>query len=104
VEIVLLDEFIVPEESRVEFLEQAQHAQRVVRTIPGYVEGHIYERKNGESPYNFLTAAVWESEDAVENARRIVAREYEKQGFNPAEILQGLRIDRRRSIYQRTPY
>ena len=101
---VLIDTFIVPEESRDKFLELAAKAQRFIRTLPGFVEGFIYERKDGESRYNFLTTAVWESEEAFENAKKTVASEYQKQGVNPQEAASQLGVERVRSTYERSPY
>jgi heme-degrading monooxygenase HmoA len=101
---VLIDKFIVPEESKAEFIEAAHRAQRFIRTLPGYVEGFFYEKKDGESRYNFLTTAVWENEPAFENAKKAVAIEYEKQGFDPQETRKRLKIESVRSIYERSSY
>jgi len=72
---VLIDTFIVPEESKAEFLEGAHKSQSFIRTLPGFVEGFLYEKKDGENRYNFLTTAVWENEEAFENAKKAVAIE-----------------------------
>ena len=103
-ETILIDEFIVPEESKAEFLEGARKIQSFIRTLPGFVEGFIYEKKDGESRHNFLTTAVWENEEAFEDAKRAVAVEFQKQGFNPQETRQRLKIDGVRSTYERSPY
>jgi peptide methionine sulfoxide reductase MsrB len=66
---VLIDTFIVPEESKAEFLEGARKVERFIGTLPGFVEGFLYEKKDGESRCNFLTTAVWESEEAFEIAK-----------------------------------
>jgi len=101
---VLIDTFIVPEESTAAFLEAVRKSQSFIRTLPGFVEGFLYEKKDGESRYNFLTTAVWENEEAFENAKRAVAIEYQKQGFNPQETRRKLKIESERSIYERSPY
>jgi len=75
---VLLDTFIVPEESKAEFLEGAHKSQSFIRTLPGFVEGFLYEKKDGENRYNFLTTAVWENEEAFENAKKAVANRRSK--------------------------
>ena len=69
-EIILIDEFIVPEESKAAFLEGTRKIQSFIRTLPGFVEGFLHEKKDGESRHNFLTTAVWENEEAFENAKR----------------------------------
>ena len=101
---VLIDKFIVPEESKAEFREGAHRVQRFIRTLPGFVEGFFYERMDGESRYNFLTTAVWENEQAFENARMAVVIEHEKQGYDPQETRKRLKIESVRSIYERAPY
>jgi len=101
---VLVDTFIVPEESKVKFVELANEAQQFIRTLPGFVEGYIYERNNGESQYNFMTTAVWESEAAFENATKRVAAEFQRRGFNPQENAKRLGVQRVRSTYGRAPY
>ena len=103
-ETILIDEFIVPEESKAEFLERAPTVQSLLRTLPGFVEGFLYEKKDGESRHNFLTTAVWENEEALENARTTVAAEFQKQGYNPQETRQRLKVEGARSTYQRFPY
>ena len=103
-EIILIDEFIVPEESKAEFMERTRKIQSFIKTLPGFVEGFLYEKKDGESRHNFLTTAVWENEEAFENAKRAVATEHQKQGFNPQETRQRLKIENVRSTYARSPY
>ena len=61
-------EIIVPEESKAAFLERTQKVQSFIRTLPGFVDGFLYQKKDGESRHNFLTTAVWENEAAFENA------------------------------------
>src|SRR5258708_1102399 len=92
-ETILIDEFIVPEKSKAEFLEGARKVQSFIRTLPGFVEGFLYEKKDGESRQNFLKTAVWENEEFFENAKKAVAIEHQKQGFNPQETRQRLMIE-----------
>jgi len=103
-ETILIDEFIVPEESKAAFMEGTRKVQSFIRTLPGFVEGFLYEKKDGENSHNFLTTAVWENEEAFENAKKAVAVEFQRQGFNPQETRQKLKIDGVRSTYERSPY
>jgi heme-degrading monooxygenase HmoA len=57
---VLIDLFVVPEESRSEFLKAAHSAQNFIKTLPGFVEGFLYEKQDGGSRYNVATTAVWQ--------------------------------------------
>jgi hypothetical protein len=43
VEVVLIDKFIVPKESKVPFLEEVRKGAAFLRTLPGFVEGFVYE-------------------------------------------------------------
>jgi len=100
----LIDACIVPEASKAAFLEGARKIQTFIRTLPGFVEGFVYEKADGDSRYNVLTVAVWGTDEAYENARTAVAAELKRQGLNPQQTLQNLNIERTRSTYHRTPY
>lgn len=100
----LIDKFIVPEESRAEFVERARKVQVFIRTLPGFVEGFLYENTDGQSRYNYVTTAVWENETAFENAKRVVAAEFQRLGLNPQETRKRLKIESERGVYNRSPY
>lgn len=103
-EIVLIDTFTVPEESKQTFRESAAKAQRFIRTLPGYIEGFFYEQKDGESAYNFMTSAVWKNEEAFEAAKKAVLSEYQRIGYDPAVTRKKLGIEQTRSTYSRESY
>lgn len=103
-ETVLIDTFVVPEESRAAFLDRAHTVQRFMKPLPGFVEGFIYEQRAGTSQHNVLTIAVWEDEQAFENAKQAVASENQRQGINPQEVTKQLGIEFTRAVYARTPY
>jgi hypothetical protein len=44
---VLIDLFVAPEESRSEFLRAARSAQNFIKTLPGFVEGFLYNGRLG---------------------------------------------------------
>ncbi len=103
-EIVLIDTFIVPEESKAKFLEAYERTAKILKTLPGFVEGYIYEKRDGDSKYNFLTTAVWKDDEAFKNAKQAISAEYQKLGINPKEIVEKLNIKQIRSIYERSAY
>jgi len=78
--------------------------QRFMKPLPGFVEGFIYEQRAGTSQHNVLTIAVWEDEQAFENAKQAVASENQRQGINPQEVTKQLGIEFTRAVYARTPY
>ena len=43
-EIVLIDTFVVPDESKAEFLETSRAIQDVLKRLPGFVEGFLQSR------------------------------------------------------------
>jgi heme-degrading monooxygenase HmoA len=103
-EVVLIDKFIVPEESKVGFLEAVRNSATFLRTLPGFVEGYVYEKTDGESRHNVVTTAVWRDEKAFQNAKKSAAEEFKKIGFNPPEIMKNLRVEIERSMYRRSSY
>jgi heme-degrading monooxygenase HmoA len=104
VEIVLIDKFVVPEESKARFLEQVRRSAAFLRTLPGFVEGFVHEKKDGVSRNNVVTTAVWKDDAAFEGAKASAAQEFKKIGFNPAEIMKNLNVEMERAVYRRSPY
>lgn len=103
-EIVLIDEFFVPKESRTEFLEAARRSEKFISTPPRFVEGFLYEKEEGTIRYNILTTAVWKDKESFEAAKERVAAEYQKQGFSPQETMTKLKVEMIRSTYTRRPF
>ncbi len=101
---VLIDMFIVPVESKAAFLEAARRSATFLKTLPGFVEGFVHEKTDGDGPYNIVTTAVWENEDAFANARRAAAEEFQRRGFNPQETMRTLRVEITRAVYERSSY
>jgi heme-degrading monooxygenase HmoA len=103
-ETVLIDKFIVPAEVKAKFLEEVHRSAALLRTLPGFVEGYVYEQTDGESRYNIMTSAVWKDDEAFQNARKNTAVAFRKIGFNPAEIMKNLKVEIERGVYRRSSY
>lgn len=103
-EVVLIDTFVVPEESKARFLEEVHKSAAFLRTLPGFVEGFVYEKTDGESRHNIVTTAVWKNEEAFQNAKRNAAEGFKKIGFNPQEIMKQLKVEIMRGVFRRSPY
>ncbi len=103
-EVVVIDSLVVPDESKEVFLQRVQQSAELLKKLPGFVEGYVYEKKSGESDVNIVTTAVWKDEEAFENAKKAMVTEFCKQGTNPAEIMKSLRVQVSRSLYSRSPY
>lgn len=103
-EIILIDQFVVPESAVREFLEKVHFSANIVKTRPGFVEGYVYQRAADDGRMNIITTAVWASESAMQEARKSIAAEFATIGFNPPEIMQRLGVQMQRGTYQRSPY
>lgn len=103
-EVVLLDKFMVPEESKAAFLAEVRKSSAFLRTLPGFVEGFVYESTDGASRHNVVTTAVWKNDEAFQNAKKSAAEEFERIGFNPPEIMRKLKVEIERGIYRRSAY
>jgi len=103
-QIALVDTFVVPESSREEFLKNVRFSAEHIRTIPGFVEGNVFERVGGEGRFSVVTTAVWKDRAAFEAARQAVGAMFQRIGFNPPEVMQKLGVQLDRSVYERTSY
>lgn len=101
---ILIDTFVVPEESKSIFLDQSRQVQAFLRTLPGFVEGFLHEKVEGNGRINVVTTAVWESEAEYENAKKAAAEQFQKTGFNPQEVMKQLKIEVERAVYRRSRY
>jgi heme-degrading monooxygenase HmoA len=104
VEVILIDKFIVAEESKTAFLAEVRKSSAFLRTLSGFVEGFVYESTDGGSRHNIVTTAVWKDEDAFQNAKKKAAEEFRRIGFNPREIMRKLKVEIERGVYRRSPY
>ena len=103
-EAVLIDQFVVPETALDEFLRHVHRSASIVRTRPGFVEGHVFRRASGDGRVNVVTSAVWENSAAMEEAKKSIAAEFAKIDFNPPEIMKRLGVMIERGVYQRASY
>jgi len=102
--IALVDSFIVPEANRDAFLQRVHQSAEILKSLPGFLEGHIYVKKAGDSELNVVTTALWKDEEAFKNAGVVMAGEYRKQGKAPTEIMKELGVRVSRGVYSRTAY
>jgi len=103
-EIVLIDTFVVPDESRAGLLETSRAIQNLLKTLPGFVEGFVYEKTAGDGRYSVVTTAVWKDNDAFENAKKAVPGRLQALGINPQEKMRALNVQVERGVYTRSPY
>ncbi|WAC15289.1 antibiotic biosynthesis monooxygenase family protein [Dyadobacter pollutisoli] len=96
-----IDKFNVPQNGKQEFLERVKINRNLIKTLPGFIEDTAYERADQQGNLVYITIAVWESEEAIKNAKEIVQAEYKKQGFNMAEMFMRLNITMDRGVYKK---
>lgn len=87
-----VDKFIVPENSRDEFLSRIVDTHKILRVQPGFIQDSILEQTDGPGRYNIVTVAEWESQEAIDYAKKIVQVEHAKSGFSPQETMERLGV------------
>jgi heme-degrading monooxygenase HmoA len=102
--VVLIDKFIVPEESKVRFLEQVHSSAAFLRTLPGFVEGFVYEKTDGESRHNVVTTAVWRDQEAFRERQEKCSRGTQEDRLQSPEIMKSLNVEIERGVYRRSSY
>jgi len=98
---VLIDRFIVPSGAVTEFLNRMKINRQFIRQLPGFVEDNAYRQTGGDNEYNFVTVAVWENAEAINNARQAVAAEYKREGFDMPGMIARLHIKMERAMYEK---
>ena len=103
-QVVLIDTFTVPDASKSALIEKAKEIASFLRTLPGFVEGYVYEKTDGDSDHSVVTTAVWQDQAAFENAKKSAAEEFQRVGFNPQETMRKLNVTVQRATYRRALY
>jgi len=97
---IFIDKFIVPAQSKQEFLERVTINRNFIRNLNGFVKDEAYERIDEHGNFIFMTIAVWENETVLKKAKEAVQAEYKKEGFNIVEMFTRLKITMDRNIYK----
>lgn len=87
-----IDSFFVPDAARAEFEAVMQRNITFIKTQPGFRWHLAFEKASGNSTFNVVTIAVWESRAAIDNAVAEVRAFYASIGFNPHEFTTRLGI------------
>ena len=97
---IFIDQFIIPENAKLEFTERMNFNRDFIKKLPGFIEDAAYKRQDGNGNIICMTIATWESEEALSEAKAAVQTEYQRIGFNPQELLTRLNITMDRGVYQ----
>ena len=74
--------------------------RNIIRQQPGFVSDSVYERTDEKGDFYYVTIAVWENEEAIQNAKKTVQAEYEREGFDMPGMLKRLHISIERGTYK----
>lgn len=97
---IFIDKFIVPAQSKQEFLERVTINRNFIRNLIGFIKDEAYERIDEHGNFIFMTIAVWENETVLKKAKEAVQSEYKKEGFDITEMFIRLKITMDRNIYK----
>ncbi|TGM11237.1 antibiotic biosynthesis monooxygenase [Leptospira selangorensis] len=96
---VLIDTFIVPKKSKLEFFNRVKVNRNFIKNLPGFVQDSSYIREKSSNEIQFVTVAIWEDEEAISNAKKEVQASYQKEGFDMPGMLERLGISIERGIF-----
>jgi len=97
---IFIDKFIIPQNAKQEFTERMNFNRDFIKNLPGFLGDTAYEREDENGNTICITVANWENEEALNQAKTAVQAEYQRIGFNPAELLSRLNITMERDTYQ----
>lgn len=97
---IFIDRFIVPVPSKEEFFQRVKINREFIKTLPGFIQDFAYIRAEEERIF-FVTVAVWKDQESIENAKKSVFSEYEKQGFDMPGMLERLGISIERGVFEK---
>lgn len=98
----LIDRFSLGYPAKEEFFQRVRVNRNLISTIPGFIGDFAYIRYEANR-IHFVTVATWKNEEAIQNAKKRVFAEYEKEGFDMPGFLSRLGITIEREIYEEMP-
>ncbi|MET0355801.1 MAG: antibiotic biosynthesis monooxygenase [Cellvibrio sp.] len=87
-----LDKFIVPHNSRQEFLAKVNEIHTVLRSQAGFVQDFLLEQPLNDEAFNLVTLIEWEDASYIDAARSAVMTLHKNSGFNPQDAMARLGI------------
>lgn len=97
---IFIDKFVIPQNGKQEFIQRMNFNRDFIKNLPGFLGDAAYERLDENGNIICITVANWESEEALNQAKVMVQAEYQRIGFNPAELLSRLNITMERAVFQ----
>ena len=87
--------------SYVAFKEKLDYNRAFIKKIEGFIEDNVIVKKNDSTTIYLTTIAVWQNQESLDNAKKMVQDEYKRIGFNPKEFNKNLNIEMTHGIYSR---
>lgn len=103
-EIAVVDHFTATKESLPVLLEKSSAIQSILSAVPGFIEGHVYQREEASADPDLFTIAVWRDRECIEKAKNEVAAFLAQNNINMQEMLSSLGVSMTRSIFTREPF
>jgi quinol monooxygenase YgiN len=98
---IFIDRFIVPQSAKAEFLERMAVNRNFIKELPGFTGDEVYEHRDDDGSFRYITIAVWTSKEALDRAKTLVQTEYQREGFDLRAMLERLEIRMERELYHR---
>jgi len=99
-----VDKFIVPAESRFEFISRVEMTHNMLKTLPGFVQELILDQASGPGEFNFVTIVEWESAASIDYAKSEIVAMQQQAGFNSQELFHRLGIKADLANYQKIEF
>jgi hypothetical protein len=96
---IFIDKFIIPANAGTEFTDRLNYNRNFIKKLEGLIEDSIYQRTDEIGNTVLITIAIWQNAEVLGRAKAAVQAEYQRIGFNPAELLTKLNITMERDIY-----
>ncbi len=98
--VYFVDEFVIPKKSYKTFKEKLDYNRNFIKNIEGFINDEVLLQNNElGSIVNLTTIAVWESQEKLDNAKKLVQDKYDKIGFDPEEFNKEYNIEMERGIF-----
>ena len=94
----VVDQFVIPIESKEEFSQRGSITRSFILTLPELLNFSAYSREKEGKIHN-LTIAVWKDENAMANAGKAIFDAYRKRGFDRDRFFKELGISLERAVY-----
>lgn len=94
-----IDKFFVPATAITAFRERMQINRNFIKKLPGFIEDAAYEYTDNDGNLICITVALWQNQEALNNAKEAVQAAYKKEGFDPVDMFKKLNITADRGIY-----